>query len=360
MLTLVIFLVVLALLVLVHEFGHFVTARKAGMKVFEFGFGFPPRAFSKKVGDTTYSFNWLPLGGFVKIKGEDGDSADEPDSFGYQKAWKRVIVLVAGVVMNFVLAGVLLGVGFMIGLPTDVSEGIDKGAILVEQQKVLVQMVEKGSPAEKAGVKFGDEVVSINNEAVKSSQGMVAFVQAHSKEELTLKIKRGKEDITLKATPGVIKTGETTARLGLMLADAGIVRYPWYMAIYKGFVAAGIGLVNIFIAFYILIKNLIIGKGLAFDVSGPVGIAVMVGQSAKLGINYLINVTAMISLSLAAINILPIPALDGGRILFILIEKIIRRPVNKKVEQYAHMVGFALLMLLIIVVTGRDIIGLIK
>lgn len=360
MLTLVIFLVVLALLVLVHEFGHFVTARKAGMRVYEFGFGFPPKLFSKKVGETEYSFNLLPLGGFVKIKGEDGDAADEPDSFGFQKAWKRVIVLISGVTMNFVLAGILLGVGFMIGLPTDVSNGVEKGAILVEQQKVLVQMVEKGSPAEKAGIKFGDEVVSINNETVESSQGMVAFVQAHSKKELTLKINRGKEELSLKATPGIIKTSETAPRLGLMLVDAGIVRYPWYMAIYKGFVAAGIGLINIFIAFYILIKNLIIGKGLAFDVSGPVGIAVMVGQSAKLGINYLINITAMISLSLAAINILPIPALDGGRILFIIIEKISGRPVNRKYEQYAHLVGFALLMLLIVVVTGRDILGLIR
>src|SRR3989339_1363884 len=355
MLTLVIFLVVLALLVLVHEFGHFVTARKAGMKVHEFGFGFPPKLFSKKIGETEYSFNLLPLGGFVNIKGQDGDLASEPDSFGYQKAWKRVIVLVAGVTMNFIVAGILLGIGFMIGLPTDVSNGVDKGAILVEQQKVLVQMVEKGSPAEKAGIKFGDEVVSINNEAVKSSQAMVAFVQAHSTEELTLKIKRAKEDVSLKATPSIIKTGESTARLGLMLADAGIVRYPWYMAVYKGFVAAGIGLVNIFIAFYILIKNLIIGKGLAFDVSGPVGIAVMVGQSAKLGLSYLINITAMISLSLAAINILPIPALDGGRVLFIAIERLTRRKVPLKYEQLAHTVGFLLLMALIIVVTWRDV-----
>lgn len=418
MLTLVIFLAVLALLVLVHEFGHFVTARKAGMKVYEFGFGFPPRVFgiqritrkhlqevaeteeiteitNEATGEqvvvdkireidemvekkkwrfiwgreteattnsesTIYSFNWLPLGGFVKIKGEDGEAANEPDSFGFKKAWKRVVVLIAGVTMNFILAGVLLGIGFMIGLPTDVSEGVEKGAILVEQQKVLVQMVEKDSPAEKAGIQFGDEIVSINNESVNSSQTMVAFVQAHSQEELVLKIKRGAEEIFLKAKPDIIKTGETTARLGVMLADAGVVRYPWYVAIYKGFIAAGIGLVNIFIAFFILIKNLIIGKGLAFDVSGPVGIAVMVGQSAKLGFNYLINVTAMISLSLAAINILPIPALDGGRILFIAIEKIIRRPVNRKYEQYAHMIGFALLMILIVVVTGRDILGLIK
>jgi regulator of sigma E protease len=356
----VIFLVVLALLVLVHEFGHFVTARKAGMRVEEFGFGFPPKIWCKKIKDTVYSINWLPLGGFVKIKGEDGDAANEPDSFGFQKAWKRVIVLVAGVVMNFLLACVLLSIGFMIGLPADFSTGTDSKAIVVSPPAVMVQYVEKGSPAEKIGIKFGDEIILINNEAMKSSQQMVGFVQTHGEEELTITVKRKDGEQTLKATPQVLKVGDTTPRLGVMLADAGIIRYPWYISLYKGFIAAGIGLINIFIAFYILLKNLIIGKGLAFDVSGPVGIAVMVGQSARMGISYLINVTAMISLSLTAINILPIPALDGGRILFILIEKIIRRPVNRKYEQYAHMVGFALLMLLILVVTGRDILGLIK
>jgi len=359
MLTLVIFLVVLALLVLVHEVGHFVAARKTGMKVEEFGFGFPPKICGKKIKDTVYSINWLPLGGFVKIKGEDGDSND-PDSFGYQKAWKRVIVLVSGVAMNFVLAGILLGIGFMIGLPADFSTGTDSKAIVVSPPAVMVQYVEKGSPAEKIGIKFGDEIILINNEAMKSSQQMVGFVQAHGKEELAITVKRKDGEQVLKATPQVFKAGDTVPRLGVMLADAGIIRYPWYISLYKGFIAAGIGLINIFIAFYILLKNLIIGKGLAFDVSGPVGIAVMVGQSARMGISYLINVTAMISLSLTAINILPIPALDGGRILFIIIEKIIRKPVNKKVEQYAHMVGFALLMLLIVVVTGRDILGLIK
>jgi regulator of sigma E protease len=248
----------------------------------------------------------------------------------------------------------------MIGLPADFSTGTDSKAIVVSPPAVMVQYVEKGSPAEKIGIKFGDEIILINNEAMKSSQQMVGFVQTHGEEELTITVKRKDGEQTLKATPQVLKVGDTTPRLGVMLADAGIIRYPWYISLYKGFIAAGIGLINIFIAFYILLKNLIIGKGLAFDVSGPVGIAVMVGQSARMGISYLINVTAMISLSLTAINILPIPALDGGRILFILIEKIIRRPVNRKYEQYAHMVGFALLMLLILVVTGRDILGLIK
>ncbi len=146
--------------------------------------------------------------------------------------------------------------------------------------------------------------------------------------------------------------------MGVVLADAGMIRYPWHIAIGKGFMAAVFGLVNIFIAFFVLIKELILGRGLAFDVSGPVGIAVVVGQSAKLGFNYLLNVTAMISLSLAAMNILPIPALDGGRALFVILEKIFRKPVSMRYEQMAHTIGFVLLMALIVVITGRDVLNL--
>ncbi len=147
-------------------------------------------------------------------------------------------------------------------------------------------------------------------------------------------------------------------RIGVMLADAGIVRYPWYIALYRGFQAAWFGLINIFISFYILVKGLMLGNGMAFSVAGPVGIAVVVGQSAALGFSYLLNVTAMISLSLAAINVLPIPALDGGRAFFVIIEKIIRRPVPMKYEQLAHTIGFLLLMVLIIVVTFKDVVRL--
>jgi regulator of sigma E protease len=140
-----------------------------------------------------------------------------------------------------------------------------------------------------------------------------------------------------------------------MLLDAALVRYPWYIALYKGFIAAFFGLINIFLGFYTLIKGLIFGQGMAFDVSGPVGIASVIGQSARMGINYLLNVAAMISLSLAALNILPFPALDGGRVLFVVLEKIFRRPVPQKYEQVAHTIGFLLLLVLIIFVTGRDI-----
>jgi len=148
------------------------------------------------------------------------------------------------------------------------------------------------------------------------------------------------------------------ARVGIALVDAAMIRYPWYIAIYKGFVAAGIMVVNILLAFYYLLKNLILGNGLIFQVAGPVGIAVIVGNSVRLGISYLLNTAAMLSLSLAVINILPIPALDGGRILFIGLSKILRRPVSMKYEQMAHTIGFVLLMALIVTVTWRDVAGL--
>lgn len=396
MVTVLLFIVILSLLVFVHEFGHFLAARKLKMKVYEFALGFPPMAIGvyrdpktkklvwvkgkKKVGRdvleagggketiehaeypaTLYTLNWLPLGGFCKIKGENGEEDKDGDSFSGQKAWRRIIVLVAGVTMNFLLAGILLGIGFMVGLPTDVSSGIEKGATLVAPAQVLIQQVEKGSPAEDAGLKLGDKIVSVNNEPIETSAEMRTFISSRADQLLDLKVERTvngkKQDLLIPATPRVSEDTKTP-RLGVILADAGIVRYPWYLALGKGFVAAFFSLINIFVSLFFLVKGLILGQGLALDVSGPVGIATAIGQSAKLGISYLINVTAMISLSLAAMNILPIPALDGGRVFFIFLEKIFRKPVPMKYEQAAHTVGFVLLLILIVVVTARDIIGL--
>lgn len=392
MVTFLLFVVILTILVFVHEFGHFIMARKLGMRVYEFAIGFPPFAIgcyrdpkTKKLvwvkgkkavkrsaldagggteaeehaeyPNTLYSLNYLPLGGFCKIKGENGEEAKDKDSFGAQKAWKRIIVLVAGVVMNFLLAGVLLGIGFMIGLPTDVTDVQDSSAKIVAESKVLVQQVEHGSPAEKAGLQFGDTLLSLDNQAMPRSKNVIEYTHSHENKDIAVKVLRSGEEKTFTIHPEVVKAGEP-ARLGILLADAGLVRYPWYIAIYKGFIAAFWGLINIFVGFYLLLKGLILGQGMAFDVSGPVGIASVIGQSAKLGISYLINVAAMISLSLAALNIIPFPALDGGRVLFVVLEKIFRKPVPQKYEQIAHTVGFVLLLILIVVVTGRDIKGL--
>lgn len=390
MVTAIIFILILSGLVLVHEWGHFFTARMFGMKVHEFGIGFPPRAggfykdpktgkwkwvsgkgkntLAETVGgedrahpdefpNVLYSLNWLPLGGFVKIKGENGEEAADKDSFGHYPAWKKLTVLLAGVVMNFILAAVLLGIGFIQGLPADSSALEDKHAIVVEAPAVMIQNIEADSPAEIAGLSFGDKILKLNGVDVVDSTSLVAFVQENGPETMNVLIDRVGVEQELELTPMVLHEGEFP-RIGVSLADAGIVKYPWYIAIFKGFQAAWFSLINIFVSFYILIKGFILGQGAAFGVAGPVGIAVVVGQSAKLGMSYLLNVTAMISLSLAAINVLPIPALDGGRALFVIIEKLTGKPVPMKYEQIAHTIGFLALILLIIVVTFKDIVKL--
>lgn len=390
--TLILFVLVLSLLVFVHEFGHFIAARKSGMKVYEFALGFPPLMIgfykdpkTRKIvwvtpkdvkkrqllagggsavderleyPATLYSINLIPLGGFCKIKGENGEDMRDPDSFGFQKTWKKVVVLVAGVTMNYLLAAVLLGLGFMIGLPADVSDGVDTTAKLIEPPRVVVQQVEDGSPAKEANMQLGDTILSINGIPMENSGQMIAYVSENSASRLDLEILRDNVSQNIFITPEVVVESEPP-RLGVLLADAAIIQYPWYIALYKGFVAATFGLIGIFISFFLLIKGLVLGQGLAFGVAGPVGIASIIGDSARLGIHYLINVTAMISLSLAAINILPIPALDGGRLVFVLIERVWKKPVPLKYEQLAHTIGFLLLLVLIVVVTVRDIMGLL-
>ncbi|MDP2693049.1 MAG: RIP metalloprotease RseP [bacterium] len=389
MVAIIIFILILSVLVIAHEFGHFITARKSGMRVYEFGLGFPPRAFGfykdpntgkwkfvrgkgksslkETVGgdgtqeefpDTLYSVNWLPLGGFVKIKGENGDAPNDPDSFGSHKAWKRFIVIIAGVTMNVLLAGVLLGIGYTIGIPTDVSGGIDDRAIL-KNEMVLVQQVSEDSPAGLAGVMFGDQILSVNEESILSSDQFLNYVRTNPELEMKLKIKREQAIMEFVITPALLDhQDDDIPRVGLMMSDAAIVSYPWYIAIYKGFASAFYGFVAIFSVFILVIKNLIMGQGLAYEVSGPVGIASIIGASARMGINYLISTAAMLSITLAVINILPFPALDGGRAVFIIIEKVIHRPVPIKYEQLAHTIGFVLLMILVVVVTVKDVFKL--
>jgi len=389
MTTLIVFILVLGLLVFVHEFGHFIAARKTGMKVHEFALGFPPYIIgfykdpkTKKIvwvsrdkakrdllsagggkentleyPATLYALNILPLGGYVKIKGENGEDENEPDSFGYQKTWKKIVALIAGVSMNFLLACVLLGIGFCIGLPMDVSQGLEENAILVTEPSVSVQQVQADSSADKAGLKMADKLLQIDDIKLTNAQMLVDYVAENGEKEMHLIYQRGEQELETNITPTLLEN-EETPRLGVMLAEAAIVRYPWYISIYKGFVAGGIMTVQILVGFYDLLKNLILGQGLVYDVSGPVGIATLVGDSYKLGISYLINVTAMISLSLAVINILPIPALDGGRAVFVIIEKFTKKKLPLKYEQTAHTVGFILLMLLIVVVTVKDVLKL--
>jgi regulator of sigma E protease len=370
LLTIITFIVVLSILVFVHEMGHFWTARKFGVKAEEFGFGFPPRAFgfyknkegkwkkvrgSKEVedaGDTIYSLNWIPLGGFVKIKGEDGDEKADPDSFASQKIWKRAIILLAGVTMNIFLAAVLISGGYMIGLP-QVIEETDSRAV-VSNEKIQIVDVGQGTPAKEADLRIGDVILSIEGIRFTSGAELQEFVNERGGQSLAYEIGRGDEILSKDITPGPLEGSENNG-IGVGIAETGLVKYPFHIAIWEGLKTTIYLVWVIIVAFYGLIKGLILGQGMSADVAGPVGIAALTGQVARMGLVYIMQFTALLSINLAIINALPFPALDGGRLLFLLIEKIKGSPVKKELEASIHYIGFALLMILILFVTVKDV-----
>ncbi len=353
-LTIIVFLLILGLLVFVHEFGHFITAKKMGMKVEEFGFGFPPRLvklFHKN--GTDYTLNWIPLGGFVKIKGEAGDHLEDEDSFVHKKPWQRFVVLIAGVTMNVLLGWVLLSVGFNIGMPQVIDGKLGTEA-KVDNVAIQIVSIAPQSAAAEAGLKAGDQVISIDEKEMREIKEFQEYVKSHNQDELELKIKRGEEVLTFNIQPRPLAEGQQPV-LGVGLIKTGIVSYPWYQSIWEGAKAVVYMTVQIVVAFVVLLKNLITGAKVSADIAGPVGIAVLTGQVMQLGFVYLLQFAALLSVNLAIINILPFPALDGGRILFLAIEKIRRRPVDQKLEALIHNLGFLLLMVLLIFITFKDI-----
>lgn len=370
MYTVIAFLAVFAIIVFSHELGHFFAARKSGMRVWEFGFGFPPRLFGwyrdpetkkikfvgrkfdkKKIPATVYSFNLLPVGGFVSIKGEDGQDVEDADSFNAGKLWKKVIVVVAGVAMNFVLAGVLLSIGLMIGLPTMVEGNNQK---YVSDVRLEIAQVLKDRPAAEAGLQAGDVILKIDELENPRVESMQDYTNQAGETPLDIEIRRGEEVFVKTITPTKYEESGRYG-IGVAIADVGTVKYPWYLAVYRGFVSAGLYLKEIVLAFGGLIKGLFVGAGVPEGVSGPVGIAVMTGQIAKLGLIYLLQFTAILSLNLAVLNILPIPALDGGRLIFLLFSRWNKKLKLDKYENTAHGIGFIALMVLVVLVTIRDL-----
>lgn len=360
MLTILIFIIVLGVLVLVHELGHFVMAKRAGMKVEEFGFGFPPRLWGIKRGETIYSINWIPFGGFVKILGESRESkeADNTGSFSSKKAGPRAKVIVAGVVMNIILAFVLLAVGNVLGLRLGLSEKDD----LKGFQNIQVQIVQVAadSPAQTAGFETLDQIVSVSTAGdpeleIDSVEKVQNFTNKNKGREVTLKIKRGGEILEKRLVPRLNPPAGQGA-LGISLALTGVIKYPWYQAVYRGANQTGILLANTIYGYGKIIKNIFINGTPGADLSGPVGIAKFTGQAARLGFSYLLQLTALLSVNLAVLNIIPFPALDGGRLLFIGIEKAKGSPISGKTESLVNSIGFALLILLMIYVTTKDVL----
>ncbi|PIR41889.1 MAG: RIP metalloprotease RseP [Candidatus Yanofskybacteria bacterium CG10_big_fil_rev_8_21_14_0_10_37_15] len=359
MITALIFIIVIGVLIFVHEFGHFIFAKRSGMRVDEFGFGFPPRIWGIKKGETIYSINLIPFGGFVKILGEDGEEKNNPRSFGSKSFGAKIKVIVAGVLMNFFLAVFLLmAVNFM-GLRIGVMD--NDMANQIADKKIQIIQVSENSPAQEAGLSLLDEIKGFRINDLTSTVSTVGEVQN------LIKQNSGKSIVVLLERSGKLLEKEIVARenppegegaLGISLALTGVVTYPWYESIWRGVYDAIMITVNVVIGYGLLFKSLIFEGRLIADVSGPIGIANLTGQAARIGFNYLIQFTALISINLAVLNIIPFPALDGGRAVLLVIEKFRGLPVNKKIEQSINTVGFLLLLSLMVYVTFKDIVRL--
>lgn len=361
--SILLFIVVLTALVFVHELGHFLAAKKSGIRVDEFGIGFPPALFKKKVGETVYSLNAFPVGGFVKIFGEDPNDeslkgVDKERSITHKPKLIQAWVLVAGITFNILFAWLLVSLGFMMGLPFSADD--EKYGTRVEGAAVIITQVLPQSPAALAGLKAGDNIVSLSSGAeIIDSPTVLAtqeFIASHK--EIDVTYSRKSETTTTTVTPedGIV---DGRRAVGISMDFAGKLTLPVHEALYAGiFTTANltwgtvVGLTDFF-------KNIFIGQANFSEVAGPVGIAGVVGDASELGFVNLLTLVAIISINLAVINILPFPALDGGRLFFLLIEAIKGSPMKPVVANTANGIGFILLILLMVVVTYHDIAKLL-
>jgi len=388
--TFIIFLIILGLLVFVHELGHFLAAKKAGVKVEEFGFGYPPRAL--KLGNkwgTLFTLNWIPFGGFVKIFGENYEEEDK-DVLGrksYEKSlaeqneetrglfeedlssendlhftqtskkWQATI-LGAGVAFNIVFAWLLLSLGFMIGLPTSVDNNYGE---IVKDPNLTVINVIMNSPAKDAGIKSGDKIRSLSfgdGQVLDkpNPENLSDFINS-STGKVSIEVDRGGDILNFEITPST-KIEENKKLIGINMDMVGTLSLPIHKALYEGGRATFDITYGTVAGIYGLIKQAVKGNPDISQIAGPVGIIGLVGDAAKLGFAYLLTFTALISINLAILNLLPFPALDGGRIVFVIIESVIKRPINPKVAGFVNTFGFALLIIIMLIVTYKDILRL--
>lgn len=342
--TIVAFVVVLIVLVLVHELGHFFSAKACGVKVEELGIGFPPRLLGVKRGETVYSINAIPLGGFCKMAGEEDPDIDR--SLASKSIGARVLVLSAGSLMNFIFPLILLSIAFMV--PYNAVSG-----------QVMVDEVSQGSPAAYAGIEAGDTILKVNDKNIYSTTDLARSIQLKLGEEVTVLVEHS--DATTEEFQVVPRwrppAEEGAIGVAISMEDAVTVKrsYPFWEAIPKGVVAG----IESLVLFKNGIISMLIGAAPA-GVAGPVGIAQLTGDAARAGISNLLEFAAFLSINLAIINILPLPALDGGRIVFVLAEWVRRgKRILPRTEGIIHLIGFALLIAFLVAVTYQDIIRII-
>ena len=331
--TLIYAVLIFCLLIFVHEFGHFITAKACGVKVNEFAIGMGPALHSWERGETTYSIRIFPIGGFCAMEGEDEDS-DEPRAFNNQPAWQRAIVLVAGAAMNFITCVVLLIICYMVmGAATTTIGSIDPG-----------------SPAEAAGIQSGDRIVQIEDTKINNWNEVSLAMPQTEPSTISVIVERDGQELTLESETEYSEESQRYV-IGIRTEishDAG-------NAVVQGIKGTG----TMTVMMYKILKMLFTGEVSASDMSGPVGIIYAVNDSASHGFMNVIYLAALLSLNLAVINLLPFPALDGGRLLFLVIRKITGKRVTDELEGKIHFIGMMLLLLLMVYVTYNDVLKFI-
>lgn len=359
--TILIFLAVLFVLILVHEWGHYITAKLTGMRVDEFAIGFPPKLVSWKKGETEYSLNAIPVGGFVRIYGEDPTQVAEagPDSmraFGARPKWAQAVVLVAGVTMNVVFAWFLFVVILLIGVPTQVEEGQQTAAAQLTVMGVLPSSPADGAVPTNAVI---TKVTSGANTLEQLTPSQVSdFIAVSGGESVTIAYKGSGEKIeTVSVMPekGLIADSPDRAAIGISLGLVETVSRPFVPALGEAVVRTVDTTGKIAAGLWGLLAAAVVGQADFSQVAGPVGIVNYVGDAAAIGFTSLLLFTAIISLNLAVVNLLPIPALDGGRLVFVVIEVLTRRPIPPVWAARVNLAGFAFLMLLMLAATVNDI-----
>ena len=354
------FLLVIFVLVLVHEWGHFVTAKRLGMRVDEFGIGFPPRLWGIRRGETEYTLNSLPIGGFVRIYGEDptqveDKNADRPRAFGARPYWAQAIVLVAGVVMNVLFAWALFVGVYLIGVPT----AVDEAAASTNAQLIVTEILPASPLAEElaAGVTIRALEAGEDTLTDPTPSSFSEFIAVHASRDISITYTRGDERSTVRVTPttGLLPDAPEQPAVGVALTLIDTVAHGPVSAVREGTERTYNTLIAIFVGLSGLIAGAVTGGADLSQVAGPVGIAGLVGDASAFGLSALLTFVAVISLNLAVINLLPVPALDGGRLVFVAIEAARGRALDPAWASRVNLVGFALLMLLMIFITYNDI-----
>jgi len=436
LITIIAFLIMLGVLITIHEFGHFLFAKMFGVRVEVFSIGFGPPIFRKKIGETLYQVALIPLGGYVKMYGEDSmtepvqgevdkNAFEDPRSFHAKPRWQKILIAFAGPLFNFILAIVLFAVAYMMGIPQpqymdkpvvigyvaedslaekiglkagDKIVAIDgepvknwkdltiklgmkaghKVVLTIEREGKLIKKelnvpeditkmslgvspfipavigaVQKGSPAEKAGLKVGDKIIAINDKFVKSWYDVAEYIHNYKGDKpLKIFVKRGNKTLVFEVKP-VYNEKLKTKIIGIApIQEVKIVKYGFFEAIEKSFERTK----ELTIALFKVIKGLITGEVSIKTLGGPIAIAQFSGQALETGLSTFLFSMAFISLQLAYLNLLPIPVLDGGLILILLIESIIRRPIPERAKEILAYIGFALLGTLMLFVIYNDIV----